>query len=77
MTTLALFPSCPLPGCGNPVSDPREPCDGCAKAFGAMLRPADGPAVSADEYAATLADRDSGVAAILAERGRIAAGGGW
>lgn len=67
MTQATLFAKCPLPGCREITSDPREPCPGCLEAFGGRLRPS-GREVSAEEFAAELADGARAVAAILAGR---------
>ena len=55
--TIALFPSCVLPGCRTPVVHTGEPCDRCLDAFGDLLKPADGPALTAEK----IAERDSNV----------------
>lgn len=69
--TLSLFSTCPLPGCKNLTEDPRQPCDECKDAFGDRLRPS-GREVSAEEFAAELAEGDRAVAAFLAEpRGMV------
>jgi hypothetical protein len=67
MTAPALFPTCPLPGCANLTDDPRRPCPQCLTAFGDWLRPAATP-VSEDDFAAAVAERDTAVRAVLAER---------
>jgi hypothetical protein len=65
----SLFATCPA--CRrNPVPDPREPCAECAAAFGPMLRRGDRQ-VSAEEFAAEVAEGDQSVAAVLAERRRM------
>ena len=67
-----MFPGCPLPGCDNPVTDPREICGPCQAAFGDMLRPVDEPTQTAEQFAAAITARDEQVAAIHAERREIA-----
>jgi hypothetical protein len=64
--TPSLFAECPLPGCINPVDDPRWPCGECEAALAGYIRP---PAqlVTVEEATAMLADRDKAVAAIYAE----------
>lgn len=47
--TLALFPACVLPGCTTPVVHVGEPCERCQTAFGDLLQPADGPAMTAEQ----------------------------
>jgi hypothetical protein len=51
----------------NPVTDPREPCADCAAALGDMIRPS-GCQVSAEDFAAKVAEGDAQVARILAQR---------
>ncbi len=70
----ALFPACPVPGCPNLVSDPRQVCGECLATFGPYLRPADAEAPPAEQYAAQIAARDEHVAAVLAERAANTAG---
>jgi hypothetical protein len=65
--TPSLFAECPLPGCINPVDDPRWPCGECEAALAGYIRPAT-QSRTAEEVAAALADRDQAVAAIYAER---------
>ncbi len=67
MTTPALFPTCPLPGCPNLTDDPWRPCAACLTAFGDWLRPAADP-VSEEDFAAAIAERDAAVRAALAKR---------
>jgi hypothetical protein len=51
-----------VPGCRQPVTDPREPCETCRELFGDYL--ARGRASTEPEaYAARLAGRDEAVAA--------------
>jgi hypothetical protein len=65
MTTPSLFHDCPVPGCHQPVTDPREPCGTCRDLFGDYLVP--GTASTEPEaYAAQLAERDEAVAAAYA-----------
>ncbi|MEB3021284.1 hypothetical protein [[Mycobacterium] crassicus] len=47
--TLALFPSCVLPGCTTPVVHVGEPCEGCREVFGPMLQSAAGPALTDEQ----------------------------
>lgn len=47
-----LLPDCVLPGCRQPVAVVGQPCDGCRAAFGHMLQPSTGPAMTADEITA-------------------------
>jgi hypothetical protein len=48
--TVALFPDCVIPGCGNPVAAVGEPCGACQGAFGPMLRHnPEAPPMTADE----------------------------
>jgi hypothetical protein len=63
-----LFDVCPLPGCRNPVNDPRAPCRECIDAFGIHLQPPAGEPPSAAEYRQRLAERDHDVARIHAGR---------
>jgi hypothetical protein len=51
----------------NLVADPREPCAECAAALGGMIRPS-GRQVSAEEFAAEVAEGDEAVRRVLAER---------
>jgi hypothetical protein len=53
-----LLYDCPLPGCKQPVADPRQPCPECLEAFGDMLTPSGRPTPPPDEYAALLEERD-------------------
>jgi hypothetical protein len=57
IATLSLFADCPLPGCFNPVDDPREPCGDCLALFGNQLRRS-GREVTAEEFTAAMAERD-------------------
>jgi hypothetical protein len=67
MTPPGLFRDCPVPGCRQPVTDPREPCGTCRELFGDYL--ARGSASTGPEaYAARLAERDKAVAAAYARR---------
>jgi hypothetical protein len=67
MTTPSLFHDCPVPGCHQPVTDPREPCGTCRDLFGDYLVP--GTASTEPEaYAAQLAERDEAVAAAYARQ---------
>ena len=59
--TPSLFAECPLPGCTNPVDDPRWPCGDCEAALAGYIRPAAQP-VTAEEATAMLAERDQAVA---------------
>ena len=68
--TLALFPTCVLPGCRTPVVHTGEPCGRCLDAFGNLLRPIDGPALTAEQ----ITDRDSSVRAQLWARRTIREG---
>jgi hypothetical protein len=62
-----LFHDCPVPGCRQPVTDPREPCGACRELFGDYL--ARGSASTGPEaYAARLAERDEAVAAAYARQ---------
>src|SRR6185369_10789230 len=70
-TTPSLFAECPLPGCINPVDDPRWPCGECEAALAGYIRPS-AQLVTVEEAAAMLADRDEAVAAIYAERRTMA-----
>ncbi len=70
-TTLSLFAECLLPGCINPVDDPRWPCGECEAALAGYIRPS-AQLVTAEEATAMLADRDAAVAAIYAERRTMA-----
>ncbi len=65
--TPSLFAECPLPGCINPVDDPRWPCGECEAALAGYIRPSAQP-VTVEEATAMLADRDQVVAAVYAER---------
>jgi hypothetical protein len=40
---LSLFGECPLPGCRNPVDDPRWPCGECERELAGYIRPARRP----------------------------------
>ena len=40
---LSLFGECPLPGCQNPVDDPRWPCGECERELAGYIRPARRP----------------------------------
>jgi hypothetical protein len=66
--TPSLFAECPLPGCINPVDDPRWPCGECEAALAGYIRPSSSQPVAAEEAAAMLAERDEAVAAVYAER---------
>ena len=66
-TTPSLFAECPLPGCINPVDDPRWPCGDCEAALAGYIRPST-QQVTVEETTAMLAERDEAVAAIHAER---------
>jgi hypothetical protein len=66
-TTLSLFAECPLPGCRNPVDDPRWPCGQCEKDLAGYIRPS-GAERPAEVVVAELAERDQAVAAVYAER---------
>ena len=70
-TTPSLFAECPLPGCINPVDDPRWPCGECEAALAGYIRPS-AQLVTVEEATAMLADRDEAVAAIYAERRTMA-----
>jgi hypothetical protein len=65
--TPSLFAECPLPGCLNPVDDPRWPCAECEAALAGYIRPG-AQLVTVEEATAMLADRDEALAAIYAER---------
>jgi hypothetical protein len=66
-TPPGLFHDCPVPGCRQPVTDPREPCGTCRELFGDYL--ARGSASTEPEaYAARLAERDEAVAAAYARQ---------
>jgi hypothetical protein len=61
-----LFPQCPA--CRrNPVPDPREPCPECQAAFGDLIRPSSRQ-VTAEAFAAEVAEGDRRVAVVYAER---------
>lgn len=67
MTPGNLFYDCPVPGCSQPVTDPREPCATCREMFGDYLTP--GRASTEPEaFAAQLAERDEEVAAAYARQ---------
>jgi hypothetical protein len=51
---VSLFAECPLPGCRNPVDDPRWPCRGCETALAGYMRPTSESA-NPEEVTATLA----------------------
>lgn len=59
MNDQGMFPGCVLPGCNDPVAEVGEVCAACRNAFGPLLRPTGGPAMTAAEINA----RDSEVAA--------------
>lgn len=58
-------PTCPLPGCTNPTTQPGTPCQECLDAFGSYLAPAPPRAIpaTAEQITADLAARDRGIAA--------------
>jgi hypothetical protein len=62
-----LFPDCPVPGCCQPVTDPREPCETCRELFGDYLARG-GASTGPEAYAARLAERDEAVAAVYARQ---------
>lgn len=67
MTPGNLFYDCPVPGCSQPVTDPREPCATCREMFGDNLTP--GRASTEPEaFATQLAERDEEVAAAYARQ---------
>ncbi len=51
MTHPSLFADCTLPGCPNPVAAPGQVCRTCREAFGDMLQPARGEAMTAEDIA--------------------------
>lgn len=71
MTTPSLFETCPVPGCKNPVGDPREPCESCQTAFGDMIRAGVVIAVPVEEFTETLRQAEARVAVELAERAQM------
>lgn len=74
MTADTLFPDCPLPGCTNPVDDPRQPCRDCLEAFGPYLASRDdSEPAPVGEYAAMLAARDQTVRGVLDARRTLTA----
>lgn len=47
--TFPLLSTCVLPGCTIPVVHVGEPCERCQTAFGDLLQPTDGPAMTAEQ----------------------------
>ncbi len=64
----ALFAICPVPGCANPVADPRDPCLECREAFGGVLQVSDTPQIAVEEFTARAAEAEARVSVVLAER---------
>ena len=60
LVDVALFATCPLPGCDHLVADATQPCDGCLAAFGNQLRRVQTEQTT-EEIAAELATRDQAV----------------
>jgi len=63
-----LFATCPVGGCSNLVSDPRQVCSECRAAFASYLRPSSTPVLSAEAFAAKLAEADARHRQALAAR---------
>jgi hypothetical protein len=72
-SALSLFGECPLPGCRNPVDDPRWPCGECERELAGYIRPARRE-VTAGQAAAELEERDREVAQAYAAQCAAAAG---
>jgi hypothetical protein len=72
LVDVALFPSCPLPGCDTPVANPTQPCEGCLAAFGDTLRRVDTDQTS-EQITAELHARDAAVADMYRRRRELVA----